>query len=56
MILDSVVYSVVLLILNTTIYTTVFLKKGIEKGDGFMPSSKDRQRIEIPVHFYEQLA
>jgi ClpA/ClpB-like protein len=21
-----------------------------------MPSSKDRQRIEIPVHFYEQLA
>ena len=21
-----------------------------------MPSSKDRQRIEVPVHFYEQLA
>ena len=21
-----------------------------------MPSSKDRQRVEIPVHFYEQLA
>ena len=22
----------------------------------YMPSSKDRQRIEVPVHFYEQLA
>src|SRR5579883_2321026 len=22
----------------------------------FMPSSKDRQRIEIPIHLYEQLA
>ncbi|QBD81080.1 hypothetical protein EPA93_35960 [Ktedonosporobacter rubrisoli] len=31
-------------------------KVELEKGGSFMPSSKDRQRIEIPVHLYEQLA
>src|ERR1700730_11679897 len=40
----------------TTVITIVFARMRPRERSNSMPSSKDRQRIEVPVHFYEQLA
>jgi Clp amino terminal domain, pathogenicity island component len=56
MLLDIVVFTMVLFERYHRKYHHIHPQKGDRERSSFVPSSKDRQRVEIPVHFYEQLA